>query len=303
MSDKSIGFKKAVLVLGGRGFIGRHIVRALRERGHEVTIGSRFSNDAENILRVPFHEDRNNGAFGDLFSGFDVVINAVGILRQRWGETYQCIHHEFVERAAKECAKREIRFIHVSALGLTNPVRSRFLSTKRAAEKAIINAGGDFFIVRPSLIDGDGGYGAKWFRRVAKWPVHILPSNAQGLLAPIHVLDLAEAIVTLCVRSVHVNNERIIELGGDKLMTTFEYLTLLKGHPPLWRIRVPAWLARGFAHCMDVCHLTPFSFGHYELLKFDNKPMFNRLPELIARATKTLGECEASMVWEERYAV
>ncbi|MDJ0941453.1 MAG: hypothetical protein QNJ00_16950, partial [Woeseiaceae bacterium] len=52
---------------------------------------------------------------------------------------------------------------------------------------------------------------------------------------------------------------------------------------PILRIPVPGFAARAFAHVCDVLHFTPFSFGHWELLRKDNVPRPNRLPELIGR--------------------
>ncbi len=281
--------KKVILVLGGRGFIGRHVVDTLRNRGHRVVVGSRYAGQDGETLKVPFHLQANQAAIVKQLSRFDVVINAVGILRERWGETYDLIHHRFVEQLANACAKHHIRFIHVSVLGLHNTFQSRFLTSKRLGETAIKKAGGDFIVVRPSLIDGQGGYGAKWFRRVAKWPFHFLPSNARGVLAPIHVLDLAMAIAVLSENKDILGGDRIVELGGRDRLTTFEYLALLRGKPPVATFRIPAWIARLFAHVCDCLHLTPLSFGHYELLKFDNVPNINRLTDLIRTKPRELG--------------
>jgi hypothetical protein len=65
----------------------------------------------------------------------DVVINCVGILRQRFGESYEAIHHLMPAALAQACAQSSVRLIHTSALGLHEGAKSRFLSSKlRGAE-------------------------------------------------------------------------------------------------------------------------------------------------------------------------
>ena len=284
----SCNTKKSILVLGGFGFIGRYVTEYLRSKGHKVVVSTRKSSQMKNAINVIAHKD-NISELKRKMEGLDAVINTVGILRERFGESYDDVHHHFVDRAAKVCAASGIRFIHISALGLNNPVLSRFLISKNDGELALKSSGADWVIVRPSIIDGDGGYGAKWFRRVARWPVHFAPANSKGLLRPIHVKDLAEAIAVVAL-APQINPEyREIELGGRNVVGIFEYLDLLKGGNTRWRLNVPAWLARVCSHVCDLLYLTPFSYGHYELLKYDNLPSKNHLPRLLARAPKQIG--------------
>jgi len=284
-----------VLVIGGYGFIGRSIVAQLESLGASVLIGSRCLKSPRQLgtRRVVLHELNCQQQCEKLLEGVDIVINAVGILRQRTGETYEQVHHLAVEYLVNACAKKRIRFLHVSALGLLNPTRSRFLSSKLKGELVIQNSGADWAICRSSLVDGEGGYGAKWFRRVANWPIHFSPANAVANLAPINVLDLGEAIakIALQVGVATKQSQRIYELGGDQQMSVLEYQQILKKGRPLFTIKVPAWIARLASHLLDFLHLTPFSFGHYELLKFDNCPKKRYQTELLlGRACRLLGK-------------
>ena len=285
---KSNNTKKSFLVLGGYGFIGRHVIDHLRRMGHKVVVSSRKPSGNEDAIKVVAHKD-SIGELEAKVKGFDAVINTIGILRERLGESYEAVHHHFVDRVARVCSDRGTRFVHVSALGLNNPVRSRFLTSKADSELALRRSGADWVIVRPSIIDGDGGYGAKWFRRVARWPVHFAPVNSKGQLQPIHVKDLAEAIAVLALAPQIGRERREIELGGEDVVAIFEYLELLKGSAIRWQLKVPAWLARVCSHVCDLLYLTPFSFGHYELLKFDNLPVKNHLPRLLGRAPRLIG--------------
>jgi len=294
LNSTSILPRKTVLVLGGRGFIGRNVVSQLQRAGATVIIGSRckFKPRAVGVRRIRLHEKQTDLQIKEKLRGIDVVINTVGILRQRIGETYNDVHHQAVARWSRVCSENNIRFIHVSALGLNNNVSSEFLHSKLRGEEAVKRSGGDWFIVRPSLVDGLGGYGAKWFRRIANWPIHFLPANAHGVIAPIDIKDLGKAIrhLALDLSSPIENEQRIFELCGPERFTLKEYLvTLGGGDKARWTFNVPALIARALSHICDLFFITPYSFGHYELLKYDNCSDVNRLGELLGRPSKRIG--------------
>ncbi|MEM7357864.1 MAG: NAD(P)H-binding protein [Pseudomonadota bacterium] len=284
---------QTVLVLGGNGFIGRHIVDYLERVGATVVIGTRgIQGKHEPGSRKCILQNIEHVSDWDRhLEGIDVVVNAVGILRQRFRETYEQVHYRAVACLVDACAKKRIRLVHISVLGLDNEIRSRFVTSKRRAEQMIQASHADWYLVRPSLVDnggepGVGGNGAKWFRRMAQWPVQFVPANAKGRIAPIHVRDLGEATARLALAEAPA--ERVYELGGDQYLTVLEYFAALCPRRPRFVIRVPAWLARGLSHVLDVLHLTPFSFGHYELLKYDNVPKINRLGGLLGRPARNI---------------
>lgn len=293
--------KTTVLVLGGYGFIGRHVVMQLENLGAQVLIGTRRQKSVlspNNQRTIALHKLSQHPDWRRQLEHVDVVINTVGILRQRWGETYEQIHHQAVAELAEACKQRSIRLIHISALGLNNQVKSRFLGSKLRGEHALVKSGADWHLIRPSLVDGEGGYGAKWFRRLAKWRAHFIPSNANGMMAPIAAVDLAKAVAVIALQKNKQQNDqqsngliratdRIYELGGARTMSLRHYLLSLAPAANTGELRLvaciktPGVLARIVSHVCDVLHVTPFSFGHYELLKQDNLPSKNRLQELL----------------------
>jgi uncharacterized protein YbjT (DUF2867 family) len=289
-----------VLVLGGAGFIGRHAAAALAARGHEVVIGTRRPGRAAGRLPSHLHAAERREAhlerllspeaWKPLLRDVDTVVNAVGILRERGAETYDRVHHLAPAALAAACARRAIRLIHVSSPGLHPGARSRFLVSKLAGERAIAACGSNTSIVRPSLLDGEGGYGALWFRRVARWPVHAVPAGTRASIAAFDVAELGEAIAALCEKR-DSRDWREVELGGRDVLTVAEYLAALRpAHlRPALRIEVPGWLARVVSHLCDLVHFTPYSFGHLEILRRDGAPHRNRLAELLGRAPRPVG--------------
>ena len=299
-----------VLVLGGTGFIGRHAAAAIRARGHAVVIGTRNPGRASSRLppalhccalrEVHFESSLTPAAWSPLLDGIDVVVNSVGILRERGNETYERLHHLAPAALAGACAEKGSRMIHVSALGLIANAKSRFLRSKRAGEHAISAAAGDYSIVRPSLLDGEGGYGAKWLRLMARGPIHFYPANAHGRTAALDVRDLGHVLSALCEMR-RDGRYREVELGGSTALTMSEYLDALRAmHTPerALKVPVPAWLARAGSHVCDLLHFSPYSYGHLELMQHDNLPRVNLLPALLGRDPTPVGKgpqaCPAS---------
>jgi NADH dehydrogenase len=181
----------------------------------------------------------------------------------------------------------------VSALGLHDGAASGFLRSKLAGERALLARRLDCVIVRPSLLDGEGGFGARWLRRMAAWPLHLVPASAAGCIAPLDVRDLGDAIAALCERPPGAA-PREVELGGAHRRAMREHLCALRAlhrpaAAPATAIAVPNWLARLGSHACDLLHFSPFSFGHLELMGRDNVPRVNVLPELLGRAPRAVG--------------
>lgn len=289
-----------VLVLGGSGFIGRHVVAALQAVGCQVVIGSRHPQRRRRQLpaggaeyrEIRFEHMLDADSWGRALDDCGIVVNCVGILRERGRETYERVNHLAHAALAAACASRGLRLIHVSALGLDAPVRSGFLRSKRDGEAALRASGADWRIVRPSLLDGEGGYGAHWIRRVARWPIHVLPQDAQGRIAVLDVRDLGEAIARLALAPARGGDACEFDLGGLHARTLGEHLAAMRRlhtDAPARQLAIPARLARLASHLCDLLHVTPFSYGHWELLQHDNCPRRNRLPELLGRAPREVG--------------
>lgn len=299
-----------VLLLGANGFIGSHVLAALLQRGHLV-VGLRRSTGT----RAPVPELARAEQTGQLrwraaqlqaltttadwldhggLDEVDVAINCAGILRQRWGESYVDVHHLMPAALAQACAQKGVRLLHTSALGLHEHAKSRFLSSKLAGEKAVKASGAKHCIVRPSLIDGWGGFGASWLRMLARWPVHFVPRGATGRIAAVRATDLGEAYAALAERPT-LADQAEANLGGDRHFAYGEYLQLLRGveepecqnagrAKPALQVPLPNWVTRIGAHLCDAVRFSPFSYGHWILLQRDNLPVPNHLPDLLGRA-------------------
>ena len=276
-----------VLVLGGKGFIGRHSVQHLKDLGVETTIGTRDVNPEAQIpeLRLRLHELTKPKDWLLVVEQFDAVLNCVGILRQRFGETYESVHHLAPSALAQACAQAETRLVHVSALALSPDARSRFITSKYKGEQAIFATNGNWVVARLSLLDGEGGYGAAWLRGVAQLPFFIVPSSARGRIAALTADNAGEALAKLCLWQA--TESAVVELGGSIGYRFDEYIRGLRkryADDQALKITIPGLLARFGAHICDVLHFSPFSFGHWELLCYDNLPNRPDLEAILGRS-------------------
>lgn len=84
-----------------------------------------------------------------------------------------------------------------------------------------------------------------------------------------------------------LQKKRILEVTNGTNYTLEGYLRMLAGGISKPVITVPDALARSVAWFCDICHVTAFSLGHYEILKYDNCPKTNDLPALMAESVSS----------------
>jgi uncharacterized protein YbjT (DUF2867 family) len=239
---------RRALVLGATGFLGSHIVAALARAGWRVTCGSRAGNGAacDAHVRVDFQSDVTEAAWAPRLAGVDVVVNAVGIAAERRGASFHAIHDAAPRALFRACAARGVRVVQVSALGADTQAQSRFHLSKRSADEELLALHDDAWVVQPSLVFGPGGTSAALFTMLASLPVVPLPGSGRQQVQPLHVDDVAAAIVALASRPP-VDEERRIALVGPRAVELQDLLAALRARMGLPRarfVRVPLALAR-----------------------------------------------------------
>ena len=113
---------------------------------------------------------------------------------------------------------------------------------------------------------------------------------SEGLIAPLQVIDLADAIASMVVSKV--KTPTVIELGGVEVVSIPDYLQLLRsrlGSGKAIQISVPKRLVRLVSHVFDLFAWTPLSFGHFELMQGYNVPAENWLLNLLKREPWLVG--------------
>jgi len=189
-----------VLVAGGTGFVGAHLIRELRRNGHTVVILSHHrSRGPEQGIVVVRGDVTDPVSVGAAAWGCDAAINLVGIIREfpAKGVTFQQLHVQATRNmvdAAKEAGIR--RYLQMSALGTRKDAISNYHRTKYAAEGYVRASGLDWTIFRPSLIFGPNDAFVNMLAdQVRKFPVVPVIGDGSYRMQPIHADDVARCFV------------------------------------------------------------------------------------------------------------
>ena len=115
---------KNILVLGGTGFVGRHVCEKLHRMGWRVTVPTRRALNAAAVQHLPrvtvLEADVHDEAqLTRLLPGHDAVVNLVAILHGSEA-AFERVHVELPAKLARACAATGVRrVVHVSALGVS----------------------------------------------------------------------------------------------------------------------------------------------------------------------------------------
>jgi NADH dehydrogenase len=159
-----------ILVVGGSGFVGRHLVAALAARGVDVTVPTRRRDRAKHLILLPTVEVveadlRDANALAGLAAGRDAVVNLAGILH---GPGFQLAHVELAQAAVNACRRAGVKtLLHMSALGADPAAPSEYLRSKGVGEQAVLAADDlEVSVFRPSVIFGPEAHGFRCSRSV-----------------------------------------------------------------------------------------------------------------------------------------
>lgn len=217
---------KLVTVFGGSGFVGRHVVAALAQRGYRVRVAVRrptlapYLQPLGNMGQIQTVQAnlRYRWSIDRAVKGADHVINLVGILYESGGQRFNAVQ-AFGARAVAEAARAEgIPLTHISAIGADPQSASAYARTKAEGEKAVHEVLPDAIILRPSIVFGpEDGFFNKFADMARFSPFLPLIGGGHTKFQPVYVGDVAEAVA----RTVDgtLEHGKIYELGGPEVMS------------------------------------------------------------------------------------
>ena len=214
-----------ILVLGGSGFVGRHVCEALSRQGHRITVPTRrlparsvqMFPGAE-VVRADLHDPEQ---LTSLVRGHDAVVNLVAILHGN--ETaFDHVHVQLMRHLVAACNKESVhRLVHISALGADEHAASMYQRSKARGEKvlqaAVQTANLELTVLRPSVIFGADDKFINVFAKLQKvFPVMPLAGVATRF-QPVWVQDVARAVVYCLSHRATVG--KTFELCGSEIFT------------------------------------------------------------------------------------
>lgn len=227
-----------ILVVGGSGFVGRHLVAALAAAGTEVTVPTRRRERAKHLILLPTVEvveaDVGEGnALARLVPGHDAVINLVGVLHSRrgrrdergpnqYGPDFARAHVELPQAIVAACRAAGVkRLLHMSALGASREAPSEYLRSKAVGEESVL-AADDLAVTvfRPSVIFGPDDRFLNLFAKLAAVLPVLAVACPQARFQPVYVGDVVRVFVAALARPEAAG--RRYELCGPRVYTLAE---------------------------------------------------------------------------------
>ena len=263
-----------VLVTGGTGFIGPHVVHALRARDIPVRALVRDPGRASRLgswgAELATGDVTDAASLKTACAGVDAVVHQVAIIKgsKQAFETVMEQGTRNVVAAAQEAGVR--RFILASALGLDERSKDAvpYFAAKWQMEKAVRESGLEHVIFRPSFVFGSDGGVLPTFIRLARYaPVTPIIGPGRQRLQPIWVEDLAEYYARALAEPAAAN--RTFDLGGPEAVSWNEFWERLKRvlgvHRP--SIHVPFGLMRAQATVTERLPGAPVSRDQLTMLQ------------------------------------
>ncbi|WP_246094072.1 NAD(P)H-binding protein, partial [Mesorhizobium norvegicum] len=192
---------RVVTVFGGTGFLGRRVVRHLRNGGFFVRIASRHPERAEKLfgsddpqlqsVEADIHDER---AIADALAGAFGVVNAVSLYVERGQETFHSVHVESARRVAAQAHRAGVeRLAHVSGIGSDVASPSLYIRKRGEGEQAVRAAFADTIIIRPAVMFGpDDAFLTIILKLLRRLPIYPMFGRGLTRLQPAYVGDVAE---------------------------------------------------------------------------------------------------------------
>ncbi|MBL4803907.1 MAG: complex I NDUFA9 subunit family protein [Alphaproteobacteria bacterium] len=270
---------KTACIFGGTGFIGRQIVRELAKRGVTIKVATRVPERAY-FLRpagvvgqvVPVRCDYNDAdSIKKAVKGCDYVVNCIGVLYEKGGQTFQHAHVDIPARIAGACAKNNVKsFVHISALGVNDSL-AKYAKSKLDGEKAVKANFPDVTILRPSVVFGEDDDFFNRFAEMARFaPALPLIGGGVTQFQPVFVGDIADAAIK-ALQDPETKGKTYC-LGGPEKVSFKEIYQRLFEYTGRKRFLVTLSypLAKIQARLLSLLPVPPLTPDQVELLKTDN---------------------------------
>ncbi|MDG4597155.1 MAG: complex I NDUFA9 subunit family protein [Candidatus Contendobacter sp.] len=279
---------KSICVLGGTGFVGRHLAARLANRGYRITVLTRHPQRHRDIevlpgARLVEADIHDPTVLQAQFTGCDAVVNLVGVLHEYPGQTFAAVHAELPGKVVDACRAAGVRrLLHMSALradAAQGP--SQYLFTKGAGEQRVMQAQGlAVTCFKPSIIFAPNDDFLNQFANMLK-RVPVLPlACPNARFAPVYVGDVAAAFEKALEDDATVG--QCYELCGPRVYTFKELVEDIARMLGLKRrvVGLPDGLARLQAKILGMLPVKLFTMDNYLSLQVDSVCACNGLEAL-----------------------
>jgi len=245
-----------IAVTGASGFVGRHLVKELAGRGHDLRLLSykrrpqiAVGSSAE-VVEANVH---NSDSLSKAFKHIDVVYHLVGIIAETRRLTFEKTVVAGTQNVIAACKQKGVkRLIYLSAAGASSDAASKYHRTKWQTEKAVRESGIDYTIFRPSVIYGEGdGFISMLVKMIKRLPLVPVIGDGKYKLQPVFIRDLIAVMAEVPGNRQSVN--KTIEIGGPEALEYRKIISTLKRvlNKKRGRLYLPLWLMKANAAILE----------------------------------------------------
>jgi uncharacterized protein YbjT (DUF2867 family) len=259
-------------VFGGTGFVGRRVVRHLRESGTRVRIVSRHhrlgEDDGIEQIAADAHDERSVEA---AVAGADGVVNAISLYVEHGRDTFHSVHVETAAKIARTARRAGIRrFVHVSGISADTASPSSYIRSRGEGEAAVQTAFPGAVIVRPAVMfASDDAFLTTILRLLRSLPAYPVFGDGKTRLQPVYVDDVAAAIAQILRQSQ--NPYPVYELAGPRIYSYEELLRTIARIAGLRSVlmRMPFAFWNALAGVAEMLPQPPLTRNQVELMQID----------------------------------
>lgn len=266
-----------ILITGGTGFVGSHVIRRLRQDGQAVRALVRMPSRAGALrdlgAEIAEGDIADQASLDAAAKGCERVIHLVGIIQEGRGFTFRSVHVEGTRNALDAARKAGVhQFFYQSALGTREDAKSEYHRTKWEAEQLVQASGMAYTILRPSLIYGPGDqFTLRLADAIKLSPVLPVIGSGRSKVQPLHIDDVVSCIAKAVGSKAFFN--RTFEIGGPEQLTyeqvTKEIADALGVHRPT--VHIPLFFMRTVAKVAEaVLPKPPLTTEQLIMLQEDN---------------------------------
>ena len=250
-----------ILVAGGTGFIGSHIIASLLATPEGEARVRCMTRDPDRPSPWPQQVElvggdvRDEASLDEATRGVEVVIHTVQFPNhpvevRRRGYTYMQLDARGTRRMVKAAAANGVRrFIYLSGAGADRNSERSWFRAKAIAEEAVAESGMEYVILRPSWVYGPEDRSLNKFITMTKvLPFVPVIGDGTARIQPVAVYDVA-TVAASAVRLEEATN-RVFELGGPETLTMDEVLLTIQRllgvkrlllHHPVGFMKLATW--------------------------------------------------------------
>ena len=210
-----------VLVTGATGFVGRRLVPALLDAGHDVRAMTRRPESYDGPGEAVGGDVTDAGSLGPALDGADVAIYLVHSLDDPDFERKDADAARAFSAAAAAAGVRQI--VYLGGLGDDDRHLSAHLRSRREVEGLLGQDGVPVTVLRAAIVVGHGGISWEITRQLVKnLPAMVVPRWVSTRTQPIALDDVVRYLAGVVDHPDAIG--RVLEIGGTEQLTYLEMM-------------------------------------------------------------------------------